>query len=201
MTLFISSAFAQELEPDPAPAPAPVDATHAEVVHDDAGHTGAFPPFDPSTFASQLLWLALSFGLLYWVISRIAAPRIASILEVRRDRVAGDLGEAERLRGETDAAVAAYEQSLADARKKAGAIAAETRAAVNRDLDAKRHAIETDLAAKVTEAEARIAEIKTTALAEVDAIATETTEAIVSALIGQSSRDDAVSAVASVRQG
>jgi F-type H+-transporting ATPase subunit b len=160
-----------------------------------------FPPFDSSTFPSQLLWLAITFGVLYWVISRIAAPRIASILEVRRDRIAGDLGEAERLRGETDAAIAAYEQSLADARRNAGAIAAETRDKVTRELDGKRHAIEAELAAKLTEAETRIADIKSKALAEVDGIATETTEAIVGALVGASSRDEAAAAVGAVRKG
>lgn len=221
MTLFITSAEAQEQPATPATtapdAPAagethgtaaPADAGHGaagetqtEVGHDAGGHAGVFPPFDPSTFASQLLWLAITFGVLYFVISRIAAPRIASILEVRRDRIAGDLGEAERMRGETDAAIAAYEQSLAEARKKAGAIASETRDSVTRELDGKRRAIEADLAAKLGEAEARISEIKAKALSEVGAIATDTTEAIVSALIGKASRDEAEKAVDAVRKG
>jgi F-type H+-transporting ATPase subunit b len=204
MSLLIPSAQAQEAAPPAAEGEAghgaaPADATQTEVGHADGGHEGTFPPFDSSTFASQLLWLAISFGVLYWIVSRIAAPRIAGILEVRRDRIAGDLGEAERLRGETDAAIAAYEQSLADARKKAGAIAAETREQVNRDLDARRKAIEDDLAAKVGEAEARIGDIKARALGEVDAIATDTTEAIVAALAGASSREEAATAVAAVR--
>jgi F-type H+-transporting ATPase subunit b len=206
MTGFITPAFAQETPAAPAEGEAPADAAHGEAVHtetghDDAGHSGVFPPFDSSTFASQLLWLAITFGVLYWFIARIAAPRIASILEVRRDRIAGDLGEAERLRGETDAAVAAYEQSLADARRNAGSIAAETRDKVTKDLDAKRHAIEADLSGKLVEAEARISDIKTKALAEVDGIATETTEAIVGALVGTSSRDEAAAAVGAVRKG
>lgn len=205
MSLLIPSAQAQEAAPAAPEGEAghgatPADATHTEVGHAEGGHEGAFPPFDSSTFASQLLWLALSFGVLYWVVSRIAAPRIAGILEVRRDRIAGDLGEAERLRGETDAAVAAYEQSLADARKKAGTIAAETREQMNRDLDVRRKAIEADLSAKVGEAEARIAGIKAQALGEVDAIATDTADAIVAALAGTSSRDEAAAAVAAVRQ-
>jgi F-type H+-transporting ATPase subunit b len=216
---FITPAFAQEQPAAPAaegtapadaahgaegaaPADAaPGEAVHTEVGHEEGGHSGVFPPFDSSTFPSQLLWLAITFGVLYWVISRIAAPRIASILEVRRDRIAGDLGEAERLRGETDAAIAAYEQSLADARRNAGAIAAETRDKVTRELDGKRHAIEAELAAKLTEAETRIADIKSKALAEVDGIATETTEAIVGALVGASSRDEAAAAVGAVRKG
>jgi F-type H+-transporting ATPase subunit b len=218
MTGLITPAFAQETPAAPAEGTAPADAAHGsegaapadaahgeavntEVGHADGGHTGVFPPFDSSTFASQLLWLAITFGVLYWVIARIASPRIASILEVRRDRIAGDLGEAERLRGETDAAIAAYEQSLADARRNAGAIAADTRDKVAKELDGKRHAIEADLTAKLADAEARIADIKSKALAEVDGIATDTTEAIVGALVGSSSRDEAAAAVGAARKG
>ena len=203
MTLFITPAHAQETPAAPVVVVVPEaghgEATTTEVGHEAAGG-GVFPPFDSSTFASQILWLAITFGLLYWVISRIAAPRIASILEVRRDRIAGDLAEAERMRGETDAAVAAYEQSLAEAKQKAGVIATETRERVNRDLEARRHGVEADLSTKLADAEAKIGAIKSAAMAEVDAIATETTEAIVNALIGQGTRDEAASAVSTVRK-
>src|SRR5688572_1322589 len=60
--------------------------------------TGVFPPFDPTTFASQLLWLVITFAALYLIISRSAVPRIGSILEQRKTRIEGDLKEADRLR-------------------------------------------------------------------------------------------------------
>lgn len=216
MNLFITSAYAQDQAPGApeagvnAPAVAPespdlghgaADATHAEVGHEAAGeHGGAFPPFDPTYFGSQILWLVLTFGFFYWILSKKILPRLGGILEVRSDRIAADLGEAERMRAETDAAVAAYEQALAEAKKKAGAIAQDTRDKVKADLDARRGAIEADLSSKLVAAESRIADIKAKALAEVEEIATETTEAIVTALIGQSSRDEAAAAVSSVRK-
>ncbi|HKG86273.1 MAG TPA: F0F1 ATP synthase subunit B', partial [Beijerinckiaceae bacterium] len=84
---------------------------------------GAFPPFASHTFASQLLWFAVAFGLLYYVMSRVALPRVAAIMESRSQRIAADLADAERLRAESEAAGAAYEKSLGDARAKAKAIA------------------------------------------------------------------------------
>ncbi|WP_209000638.1 hypothetical protein [Labrenzia sp. DG1229] len=84
-----------------------------------AEHGVGFPPFDATTFASQLLWLAITFGVFYWIMKNVAMPRIAGILEDRKDRIAGDLSEANRLKDETDAAIAAYEQALAEARNKA----------------------------------------------------------------------------------
>ena len=62
--------------------------THTEtgVAHE----TTVFPPFDPTHFSSQLLWLAITFGLFYWFMSRVVVPRISGILEGRRDRISGD---------------------------------------------------------------------------------------------------------------
>ena len=97
-------------------------------------------------FASQILWFAITFGALYLLMSRVALPQIGSILDKRKARIEGDLKEAERLRGETDKAVAAYEQALAEARKNAHGIAEETRDSIKADLDGKRKVVEDDLA-------------------------------------------------------
>ena len=79
-------------------ATAPVESVHQEVHQPQEGHHGGFPPFESHTFGSQLLWLAITFGALYFLMSRIALPRVASILETRSDRIASDLGEAQRLK-------------------------------------------------------------------------------------------------------
>lgn len=145
-------------------------------------HT-VFPPFDVTTFASQLLWFAITFALLYYLMAKVALPRIAGILEGRRDRIAADLDQAERLKGESEDALAAYEKALADARGRASSIADEARDAARSKADAQRVEVEADLAGKLAEAETRIAEIKSQALAEVGTIASDTAEAVVSALI------------------
>src|SRR5690606_33812469 len=100
-----------------------------------------------------LLWLAITFVALYLLMARVALPRIGAILEMRRDRIAGDLAEAERSREETDAAIAAYEQALATARQKAGAIARAGREALDADLASKRAVADDALAGKLAEAE------------------------------------------------
>lgn len=157
--------------------------TGTEVPADAHGSSG-FPPFDPSGFASQLLWLAITFGLFYYLMAKVVLPRIGGILEVRSDRIAGDLDEAERLKRESDEAIAAYEQALAEARQNAHAIALETREKLSVDMDAKRAASEAELSVKLAEAEERIAGIKAQALEQVGDIATETTQEIVAVLIG-----------------
>lgn len=151
----------------------------------DAHHGGAFPPFDPHTFAPQLVWLAITFAALYYVMSRVALPRIGSVLAERRERIQRDLAEAERLKAETDAALASYEKALADARGKAQGLAKDTRDRMNADMDRERQRIDAANAKKLAETEARIAETKSKALANVDALAAETASDIVERLIGQ----------------
>lgn len=167
--------------------------TTAEV-HHDGGHSGVFPPFDSSTFASQLLWLAITFGLFFVLMSKVVLPRLGGILEARHDRIAADLEEANRLKADSEAAGAAYEKSLAEARQKAQAIASETRATLNASVDAKRHEAEAGLSAKVAAAEVQITDIKIKALAQVDGIAIEAAEALVTALTGESVGHDEVAA-------
>ena len=146
--------------------------------------SGAFPPFDPTYMASQLFWLAITFGVLYFVLSRVALPRIGGILEDRSVRIAQDLDEAARLKEETDAAIAAYEQERAEARSEATKIAQTAKDEAAVDAGANRAEAEAALEAKLTEAETRIAGIKAQALSEVDGIAQSTTEAIVVELLG-----------------
>jgi len=168
--------------------------TGTEVPGGEGGAEGAFPPFDSSTFAAQLLWLALAFGLLYYLMSKIALPRVAGILENRANRIATDLDAAQALKTQSDAALASYEASLADARAKAQGIAGETRAAVDAEAEATRKSLEADLGGKLSAAEAQITATKTAALGNVRSIAVEAAGAIVEQLVGRTPDRHAVEA-------
>src|SRR5262249_51309661 len=100
-------------------------ATHTEVPSD--GHKGPFPPFQRETFASQLIWFAVFFVLLYVLMSKVALPRVGGILADRRGHIDSDLNAAQKLRDESDAELEAYEKALAGARGRAQTIANETR--------------------------------------------------------------------------
>lgn len=174
-----------------------VETTHAGTEE----HSEVFPPFDGTTFGTQLLWLALTFIFLYVVLSRIALPRIGGILESRKARIDGDLKEADRLRQETDRALEAYEAALAEARANAHAIAEETRSGIRADIEMKRKSVETDLSKKLAGAEARIGETKTAALGNVDAIATDTLRTLMERLTGPVTEEQAREAVATAGTG
>lgn len=177
------------------------DAAHAtgEVHATEEAHAEVFPPFDPSTFSSQLVWLAITFAVLYIALSRVALPRIGGIIDARKARIDGDLKEAERLQKETDKAVASYEAALAEARKNAQAIAEETRQSIRADIDGKRKVVETDLSARLAEADGRIQQTKAAALGNVDAIAADTAQALVTQLAGAATDAEIAAAVAEAK--
>jgi F-type H+-transporting ATPase subunit b len=151
-----------------------------------AAQKSGLPQLNFPDFAPQLIWLVLTFGALYLLMSRVALPRIGDVIEERRQRIERDLAEAERLKGETDKALAAYEGALADAKSKAGAIAKETRESLARETDQERQAVEKEIGAKLADAEKRINETKQRALGQVNEVAGDTAGAIVEKLIGRS---------------
>jgi F-type H+-transporting ATPase subunit b len=159
--------------------------TVATTEHVPAGeHGGGFPPFQKETFASQIFWLVIFFVALYLVISRIAIPRIGGILEQRTKRIEDDFAEAQRNKGESEAALAAYEKALADARNAAQAIGAEIRDKVHGEAEENRKAVEVRLNAQLAEAEQSIAATKGAAMANVRGIAVDAASAIVERLVG-----------------
>jgi F-type H+-transporting ATPase subunit b len=143
-----------------------------------------FPPFEKETFASQLVWLAIAFIALYLIMARLAIPRIGGIVRAREDRIAGDLAEANSLKEQSDAALKAYEKSLADARARAQTLASEMRQQLSAQAEATRKTLEGQLNAKLAEAEKTISETKTAAMANVRGIAVDAAGAIVERLIG-----------------
>ncbi|HEY4982664.1 MAG TPA: F0F1 ATP synthase subunit B [Pseudolabrys sp.] len=161
--------------------------------HVPAGeHKGAFPPFQSQTFASQLVWLAIAFVLLYVLMAKVALPRVGAIIESRQKRIADDIADAGRLKQQSDEAVTAYEKALADARARAQVIANETRDRQAAAADARRKTLEAELNSKLVEAEKTIATTKQAAMSNVRAIAEDATRAIVERLIGLAPSEKAV---------
>src|SRR5712691_11430761 len=151
-----------------------------------------FPPFDAHTFASQLFWLALAFIALYLLMSRIALPRIGSILEARRQRIQDDLAEAQRFKDGSDAAIAAHEKALADARSRAQTLANETRVKEAAAAELRRKEVDAKLGTHIAEAEKTIAGTRAAAMANVRGIASEAAAAIVERLTGIAPRSQEV---------
>ena len=158
----------------------------------DGGQKAPFPPFQKDTFASQLVSLLIAFVALYLIVSRIALPRVGSVLDMRQNAIEDDLAEAQKLKDASDGALKAYESELAAARSRAQAIGAETREKLNAASEAERKTLEPRLAVKLAEAEKTIAATRQAAMSNVRGIAAEAAAAIVQRLTGASPDGGAV---------
>jgi F-type H+-transporting ATPase subunit b len=154
----------------------------ADAVQADAG--GSFPPFDVSTFPAQIFWLVLTFGILYLLMSKVALPRVAEILETRESKIDGDLNAAAALQEKAKAAGEAYEKLLSDAKSNAQGMGQKAKDAAVAAADQERKTVEAATAAKIAESESRIAASRDKAMGNVAAIASDTASEIVKRITG-----------------
>lgn len=153
------------------------------------------PQLDPSTFGTQLFWLGICFVTLYLVMAVIVLPRISGTLNARASQLDGDLAEAEKLRDQAEAALAAYEEALADARSRALTLAQEMRAEVQAETDRQKAELDAKLAEQAQAADAAMAKARDAAMAGLHDAATDIVGEVMDA-IGAAKADDAAVAKA-----
>lgn len=136
------------------------------------------------TWPNQIFWLVVTLVVIWWVLSRIALPRIGAVLAERAGTITNDIAAAEELSLKVKDAEAAYEKALVDARAEAGRIAGETRVAIRDELDAATAAADKQIAAKTAESEKAIGAIRATAVDSIRQVAEATAREIVAALGG-----------------
>ena len=142
------------------------------------------PQLNPLDWGPQLIWLVVTFGILYLLMVKVALPRIGAVIDARAAQIAKDLATADKRRRETEEAIAAYEQALAEAKQKAHAIVDEGRNKLKEETATERGKLESELARLSAEAEKRIEQAKTSAMREVNAVAVDVASDIVRQLIG-----------------
>mgnify|MGYP000507122294 CR=1 FL=1 len=153
--------------------------------HAAADATPGMPQLDFSSFPNQMFWLVVTLVVIYFVLNRVALPRIAAILAERQGTITNDLAAAEDLKAKAVDAEAAYNQALADARTEAQAIVAKAKAEIQADLDVAIQKADAEIAAKSAESEKAIAEIRVGALDSVKAVAADTAAELVATMGGK----------------
>ncbi|MEM7398913.1 MAG: ATP F0F1 synthase subunit B [Pseudomonadota bacterium] len=159
------------------------------------------PQLNPLDWAPQVIWLLITFGVLYLLMVWVAIPRIGTVIDKRAAKIAGDLEAAEKNKRATEDAIATYEQALTEAKQKAHAIVDEGRAKLKAETDAERAKLDKQLADKAAEAAARIEKARDAAMKDVTAVATDAAADIVKQLIGVTpSKADVEKAVTAARK-
>lgn len=161
------------------------------------------PQLNPEFFLTQIVWLAISFTVLYIILWRVALPRVAEVLETRQDKIDDDLEKAGRLKAEAEAALATYEKTLSDARSEAQSALREAVAELANEA-AKRHGeLSERLNREIKAGEERIAAAKNQAVGSIASIAAEAARLATERLVGRAPDAKAVEAAvaASLKSG
>lgn len=159
-------------------------AGHAADAAAHAESAPGMPQLDFSTWGNQIVWLMITLVVIYFVLTKIALPRIAAVLAERQGTITNDIAAAEELKLKAQEAEAAYEKALADARAEAQRIVEEAKAEIQSELDVELAKADAEISAKTAESEAAIADIRAGAMDAVRDVAGETAAAVVSALGG-----------------
>jgi F-type H+-transporting ATPase subunit b len=170
----------------------------------EAGHEAAkagMPQLDFSTFPNQIFWLLVTLVVMYFVLSRIALPRIGGVLATRKGTILNDLSAAEELKAKAVAAEKAYNEALVFARAEAGKIVAAAKADIQADLNAAIAKADAEIAAKSAESEKRIGEIRAGAVEAVTEVAKDTAKELVAVLGGKADAKAITAAVTARLKG
>jgi F-type H+-transporting ATPase subunit b len=168
---------------------APADAEHTTAHTETTGHENlehaesGMPQLDFGLYPNLIFWLIVAIVALYVILSKVALPRIGTVLAERNDAIANDIEQAALLKRRAEEAEAAYNKALSEARDEAHKIAAEARTQIDKELSSLLAKADAEIGVKAAESETRIAEIRDNAARSVEEVARETVGAIVEALL------------------
>jgi len=143
------------------------------------------PQLDFSTFPPQVVWLAITFAVLYLLMAYVALPQVGNIIVARRERIDGDLETASRMKTEAEAVIAAYERALAAARQEAQATLKATTDKFAAEAARRQQLLADKLAGETAAAERRIAAAKAAALADLRGVALDVARFATAKLTGR----------------
>lgn len=162
-------------------------------------HAEGMPQLDFATFPNQIFWLVVTLVVIYFIMSRIALPRISNVLAERQGAIQRDLDKAEELKRAAVEAEEAYNKALADARAQASEIVAETKAEIQKELDKATVKADAEIAAKAAESEKAITAIRDNAQKSITDVANATAVDLVKSIMPEAADAKKIKAAVAAR--
>ncbi len=159
------------------------------------------PQLDPTWFASQLFWLAVTFLTLYIVLARIILPPLMGIMTQRKETVEGDLATAQTLKSQAEEAKELYERTLAEARARSQQLLMDAMQEQKTRSEQANKELDSQIAKKLSDAESRITAKKQELLTALKPAATELAQVIVDKLVQHAPENGSTQHVANSKSG
>ena len=167
----------------------------AFITQAQSAESGGMPQLNPEFWVSQIIWLVITFGALYIVLSKVILPKISDNLEIRRSQILENIEIAEKQREESEQKVKEFEKIILNSKIEAKNIFNEARQKVLSDIDKKRNELENSLEQEIVSAEEEIKALNTSSIENIKQIATETSSNLIKQLIGEEISRDNISSI------
>ena len=160
-----------------------------------SGESGGMPQLNPEFWVSQIVWLVLTFGILYIVLSKLILPKISDNLESRKSQILENIETAEKQREESEKKLKEFEKIILESKLEAKNYFNEARQKILEDISIKKNSLDKDIDGEITAAEQEIKKLKTDSSEKIKNIAIETSSELIKQLIGEEANNSSISAI------
>jgi F-type H+-transporting ATPase subunit b len=160
-----------------------------------SGESGGMPQLNPEFWVSQIVWLVLTFGFLYLVLSKLILPKISENLESRKSQILENIETAESQREESEKKLKEFEKIILESKLEAKNYFNEARQKILDDINSKRLALEKDIDEEISAAEHEVNNLKISSHEKIRNIAVETSSELIKQLIGEEANNSSISAI------
>ena len=160
-----------------------------------SGESGGMPQLNPEFWVSQIVWLVLTFGVLYIVLSKLILPKISNNLESRKSQILENIETAERQREESEKKLKEFEKIILESKLEAKNYFNEARQKILEDINNKRNTLDKDIDDEINAAEQEINNLNTASIEKIKNIAVETSSELIKKLIGEEANNSSISAI------
>ena len=160
-----------------------------------SGESSGMPQLNPEFWVSQIVWLVLTFGILYIVLSKLILPKISNNLESRKSQILENIETAETQREESEKKLKEFEKIILESKLEAKNYFNEARQKILEDINNKKVALEKDIDNEISAAEQEVNNLKITSSEKIKKIAIETSSELIKQLIGEEANNSNISAI------
>ena len=157
--------------------------------------SGGMPQLNPEFWISQIFWLTLTFGILYFILSKIILPKISSNLEIRKSEILDNIEAADKQKEDSELKIKEYDNIIQDSKNKAKNYFQQAREKIIKDINIKKEILDKDLSEEIKKAESEIQNLKNKAPEKINKIAIETSKDLAQHLIGVEVNNSSIAAI------
>ena len=165
------------------------------ITYAQSGESGGMPQLNPEFWISQIVWLVLTFGFLYIVLSKLILPKISDNLESRKSQILENIELAETQREESEKKLKEFEKIILESKLEAKNYFNEARQKILDDINNKRNELDKEIDNEVNAAEQEIINLKNASSEKIKNIAIETSSELIKQLIGEEANNSSISAI------